>query len=246
MLTRPLFALLATIAAMMVAGTERWPVCAQSRTSVDLELILAVDTSASVDRREYNLQVEGLVRAFQDPGVIAAIKSTGSNGIAVAVLHWSSANQQQLVVPWTRLRSGIDALKFSASIAKAGDRKFVGSTGIGAAVLAAERSIRRNTFEGRRKSIDVSGDGPNNSGVLPSFVRNQVVAAGVTINGLTILNESPFLDRYYRREVIGGPNSFVMAVKDYQDVVDGMRRKLIREISTAIADAGPSQLIRLE
>ncbi|MGI9463778.1 MAG: DUF1194 domain-containing protein [Aestuariivirgaceae bacterium] len=246
MLTRLLFVLLATIAAVMAGGASCRPAHAQGLTAVDLELLLAVDTSASVDRREYDLQVEGLVRAFQDPGVVAAIKSTGSNGIAVALLHWSSANQQHLVVPWTRLRSGIDAFKFSASIAKASARQFVGSTGIGGAVLAGERSIRRNRFEGRRKSIDVSGDGPNNSGVLPSFVRDQVVAAGVTINGLTILNESPFLDRYYRREVIGGPNSFVMTVKDYEDVVEGMRRKLIREISTAIADAGPPLPIRLE
>ena len=111
---------------------------------------------------------------------------------------------------------------------------------IGGALLAAERAIRTNEFEGRRKSIDVSGDGPNNSGVIPSIIRDRVVDAGVTINGLAILNESPFLDRYYRREVIGGPNSFVMTLADYEDFVDGMRRKLIREISSALAQAGPS------
>ena len=213
-------------------------------TEVDLELVLAVDTSASVDGREYNLQMEGLVRAFQDPGVIAAIKSTGSRGIAVTLLHWSSANQHRLVVPWTQLRSAHDVLQFSAKIAKIGQREFIGSTGIGGALLYAERTIRRNQFEGRRLSIDVSGDGPNNSGVIPSIVRDQIIAAGVTINGLAILNESPFLDRYYRREVIGGPNSFVMTVKDYSDLVDGMRRKLIREISTAIAGVGHKTLRR--
>lgn len=232
--------------AVNFAGKE--PAYSQSRTAVDLELVLAVDTSASVDEREYNLQMEGLVRAFQDPGVIAAIKSTGVNGIAVTLMHWSSANQQYLAVPWTRLRSGIDALKFSARIAESGERRFIGSTGIGGALLFAERTIRRNQFEGRRKSIDVSGDGPNNSGVIPSIVRDEVVATGITINGLTILNESPFLDRYYRREVIGGPNSFVITVKDYEDVVDGMRRKLIREIATAIAgtDLPAGNPIRLE
>ncbi len=203
---------------------------------VDLELLLAVDTSASVDGREFNLQMEGLARAFRDPGVIAAIKSTGSNGIAVAVMQWSSANQQQLILPWTQLRNGQEARAFSDRIASITQRRFIGSTGIGGALRAGERQIRRNEFDGRRRSIDVSGDGPNNSGVVPSIIRDQVVATGITINGLTILNESPFLDRYYRREVIGGPNAFVMTVADYQAVVEGMRRKLIREISSAIAD----------
>ncbi len=237
----PILAL--AISLVLTQGTSRSPAHAAG-TVVDLELVLAVDTSASVDGREYNLQMEGLVRAFQDPGVIAAIKSTGSNGIAVTLMHWSSANQQRLIVPWTQLRSGFDALQFAGRIAEVGQRQFIGSTGIGGALLNAERAIRRNKFEGRRKSIDVSGDGANNSGVIPSIVRDQVVAAGVTINGLAILNESPFLDRYYKREVIGGPNSFVMTVADYEDLVDGMRRKLIREISSAVADAAPQKLRR--
>ena len=242
MLAKSLIVVLAAIMAFPLSTPQQSALAAG--TPVDLELVLAVDTSASVDGREYNLQMEGLVRAFQDPGVIAAIKSTGSNGIAVTLLQWSSANQHKLVVPWTRLRTGYDALQFSARIAEISQRQFIGSTGIGGALLYAERTIRRNQFDGRRKSIDVSGDGPNNSGVIPSIVRDQVIAAGVTINGLAILNESPFLDRYYRREVAGGPNSFVMTVKDYEDLVDGMRRKLIREISSAIADAGSRTLSR--
>lgn len=242
MLARSFITML-VVALALTLGTSR-QIAQAAGTTVDLELVLAVDTSASVDGREYNLQMEGLVRAFQDPGVIAAIKSTGSNGIAVTLLHWSSANQHKLVVPWTRLRSGYDALQFSAKIAEISQRQFIGSTGIGGALLYAERTIRLNQFDGRRKSIDVSGDGPNNSGVIPSIVRDQVVAAGVTINGLAILNESPFLDRYFKREVIGGPNSFVMTVADYPDLVEGMRRKLIREISSAIADAGSKTLRR--
>jgi hypothetical protein len=242
MLARSLITALA-VALAFTLGTSRQTAQAAG-TTVDLELVLAVDTSASVDGREYNLQMEGLVRAFQDPGVIAAIKSTGSNGIAVTLLHWSSANQHKLVVPWTRLRTGYDALQFSAKIAQVSQRQFIGSTGIGGALLYAERTIRLNKFDGRRKSIDVSGDGPNNSGIIPSIVRDQVVAAGVTINGLAILNESPFLDRYFKREVIGGPNSFVMTVADYPDLIEGMRRKLIREISSAIADAGSNTLRR--
>lgn len=230
-----LLALLMVAAVLLVRSDGARPVMAAGQIPVDLELVLAVDTSASVDDQEYDLQMKGLVQAFQDPAVIAAIKTTGARGIAVGLVQWSSANQQRLMVPWTRIRSGAEAFSFAAQIAAIGERQFTGSTGIGSALQFAERSIRRNRFEGARKSIDVSGDGPNNSGIFPSLARGPVIAAGVTINGLAILNEAPVLDLYYRRDVIGGPGAFVMTVKDYDSMVKGMRRKLIREISAAIA-----------
>ena len=211
------------------------PAAAQELVPVDLELVLAIDTSASVDRREYDLQMEGVVRAFRDPAVAAAIRTTGPTGIAVTVVHWSSAHQQRKVVPWTQIRSGFQASAFADSIAARQQRLYTGSTGVGSALTFGERTIRTNRFDGRRKTIDVSGDGVNNSGPLPEFVRDRVVEAGVTINGLAILNESPFLDRYYERLVIGGPGSFVMSVAKYEQVVEALRNKLIREIASATA-----------
>lgn len=208
---------------------------AQETVAVDLELVLAIDTSASVDRREYDLQMEGIVRAFRDPAVAAAIQSTGRRGIAVTVVHWSSSHQQRRVVPWTQLTNALQARAFARAVEQRARRLYTGSTGIGGALQYGERIIRRNRFEGRRKTIDISGDGINNSGVLPDYVRNQVIDSGVTINGLVILNESPFLDRYYEAQVTGGAGSFVMTVNEYEDVIDAMRKKLIREIASATA-----------
>lgn len=218
-------------AVLALSGTLR----AQESIAVDLELVLAIDTSASVDRREFDLQMEGIVQAFRDPAVVAAIRSTGRQGIAVTVVHWSSSHQQRRIVPWTQLTNGLQASAFARAIERGAQRLFTGSTGVGGALLYGERIIRRNQFDGRRKTIDISGDGINNSGVLPGFVRDRVTKAGITINGLVILNESPFLDRYYESEVIGGAGAFVMAVDDYDDVIEAMRRKLVREIASATA-----------
>lgn len=212
-----------------------------AKTRVDLELALAVDTSASVDGREYKLQLEGLVRAFRDPAVIAAIRGTGAAGIAVTLYHWSSASQQEQIVPWMQVRDRASAHAFSRAIAANYGRRFTGSTGIGDAVRFGSILIRRNRFEGRRKSIDVSGDGRNNSGIPPRLVRDSVVAEGITVNGLAILDDEPFLFHYYVSDVIGGVGAFAMTVERYEDIVDGMRKKLLREISISIAEAGDGE-----
>ena len=209
---------------------------ARGGTTVDLELVLAVDTSASVDQREYNLQMEGLIRAFRDPAVIAAVRGTGPDGIAVTLVQWSSAGEQKQVVPWTRVFDAVSAEAFADAIAKSRTRQFGDSTGIGAVLQFGERLIRRNRFEGRRKSIDVSGDGTNNSGIPPSLVRELVVASGVTINGLAILGENPELHTYYARNVIGGAGAFVLTVDNYEDIIAGTRAKLLREISVSVAN----------
>ena len=138
---------------------------AQSMKRVDLELVLAVDTSGSVDSNEYQLQIEGLIQAFRDPAVIAAIIGTSAvGGVAATVVHWSSVNDQAQIVPWTVLTNENSAHAFSDAIAAARSRSFADSTGIGGVLQYSERLIRRNRFVGRRKSIDVSGDGSNNSG----------------------------------------------------------------------------------
>ena len=209
---------------------------ANSQTRVDLELVLAVDTSGSVDSSEFELQIEGLVRAFRDPAVIAAIIGTGpTGGVAATVVHWSSVNDQAQIIPWTVLSDEASAMAFAAAIAVDVRRSFSDSTGIGGVLQYAERLIRRNRFEGRRKSIDVSGDGINNSGIPPRLVRNMVVDEGITVNGLTILTDEPFLHRYFAKNVIGGAGAFVMTVSSYAEIVTGMRNKLLREISINIA-----------
>ncbi|MHA1165430.1 MAG: DUF1194 domain-containing protein [Alphaproteobacteria bacterium] len=213
---------------------------AQSMTRVDLELVLAVDISGSVNSSEFDLQIEGLVQAFRDPAVIAAIIGTSAaGGVAATVVHWSSVNDQKQIVPWTRLTDTLSAHAFAAAIAANRDRVFADSTGIGGALQYSERLIRRNRFAGRRKSIDVSGDGSNNSGIPPGLVRNMVVDEGITVNGLTILTDEPFLHHYFAKNVIGGAGAFVVTVSGYADIVAGTRNKLLREISVNIA-AAPS------
>ena len=204
---------------------------------VDLELVLAIDTSASVDASEYRLQMEGIRLAFQDPAIISAIRSTGPTGIAVTVVHWSSASQQKQIVPWTKINSEASAFAFSRQISASFQREYADSTGIGSVLQFGERLIRRNQFEGRRKSIDVSGDGINNSGVQPHYAREDVVAEGITINGLAILSDNPYLFQYFDNEVIGGPGAFVLTVNSYDDIVEGTRNKLLREISVAVSQA---------
>ena len=218
------------------------PTPLDARTKVDLELVLAVDTSGSVDMLEYKTQMEGLIRAFQDPAVIAAIHGTGPNGIAVTLVHWSSAGEQKQIVPWTQVKDTVTAHAFSDAIAARPARTFNDSTGIGAVLQFGERLIRQNRFEGRRKSIDVSGDGNNNSGIPPQLIREAVVASGVTINGLTILDENPHLHFYYARNVIGGAGAFVMTVESYVDIIAATRAKLLREISVSIANRPENNL----
>ncbi len=212
------------------------PSSAQTMTRVDLELVLAVDTSGSVDSNEYKLQIEGLVLAFRDPAVIAAIIGTSAaGGVAATLVHWSSANEQEQTVPWTVLKNEQTAHDFADAIAAAPTRRFSDSTGIGGVLRYSERLIRRNRFVGRRKSIDVSGDGANNSGIPPGLVRDMVTDEGITVNGLTILTDEPHLHHYFAENVIGGAGAFVMSVNDYADIVIGMRNKLLREISINIA-----------
>ena len=233
---RPSVAWMALAVLLSALVTPHGSPHAQTMKRVDLELVLAVDTSGSVDSKEYQLQIEGLVQAFRDPAVIAAIIGTSATGgVAATVVHWSSSNEQEQIVPWTVLKNEDSALGFADAIAAAPTRSFSDSTGIGGVLQYSERIIRRNRFAGRRKSIDVSGDGSNNSGIPPWLVRDMVTDEGITVNGLAILTDEPYLHDYFAENVIGGAGAFVMTVNDYADIVIGTRNKLLREISINIA-----------
>lgn len=228
---------------MIVVALVAMAIPVKSQIRVELELVLAVDTSGSVDSQEYQLQMEGLVKAFRDPAVIAAIIGTRpTGGVAVTAVHWSSVNEQVQMVPWTVLRDAESALAFSAALEAASRRKFGDSTGIGGVLRYAERLIRLNPYEGRRKSIDISGDGSNNSGIPPALVRDMVTESGITVNGLTILTDEPHLHHYYVKNVIGGVGAFVMTVANYTDIVLATRNKLLREISINVAGL-PQEII---
>jgi len=212
----------------------------ESARGIDLELVLAVDASSSVSPDEFNLQMRGLAQAFRHPAVLAAIQAAGDLGIVVNLVQWSDNLKQRVAVDWTRVIDETSAITFAEEI-EATPRFLVGGgTAIGGALSFAMRQFDRNPYEGRRKVIDLSGDGRTNQGARPSDIRDAAVASGITINGLAILNEDAFVDRYYSFNVIGGTGAFVMTASSYEDFADAILAKLIREIAgVPIADLEP-------
>jgi hypothetical protein len=208
---------------------------ARARTAVEVALVLAVDSSASVNYQEFSLQMQGIANAFRDPAVIATIQASGPNGIAVCLLQWSGAVDMAVVAGWTQVRNADEAERFAVYVETAGRVPSPAGTAIGLALRAARWTLAEAPFDAVRRIIDVSGDGRANFGVLPDSERDAAVADGITINGLAILNEEPELDAYYEAHVIGGPGSFAMVAKDYQDFARAIRLKLLRELGGAVA-----------
>jgi len=213
----------------LLLGAE--PCLAQGRRPVDLELVLAVDTSSSVSPGEFNLQMQGLADAFRSPDVQSAIPLAGDLGIAVAMVQWSDNRKQTVAIDWRMVRDPGSAEAFAREIDNTPRFLIGGGTAIGGAVNFSAHQLRINGFEGRRKVIDVSGDGRTNQGSNPATARDDAVAQGITINGLAILNEDGLVDRHYLANVIGGTGSFVMNADDYSDFARAILEKLIKEIA---------------
>jgi len=207
------------------------PGLAQGRQPVDLELVLAVDSSSSVSSSEFNLQMQGLAGAFRSPDVHGAIEAAGDLGIAVAMVQWSDNRKQTVAIDWRMVRDRDSAEAFAREIDNTPRYLIGGGTAIGGAVNFSAHQLRINSFQGRRKVIDVSGDGRTNQGSNPARARDDAVADGITINGLAILNEDGLVDRHYLANVIGGTGSFVMNADDYSDFARAIVEKLIKEIS---------------
>lgn len=205
---------------------------------VDLELILAVDVSGSMDRGEQALQRHGYVEAFLHPEVIAAIRSGPYGRIAAIYVEWAGPGLQRISLPWTLIETATDAEDFAAGVAEVPPTRFRG-TSISAALSFTAPLFDDNGFEGLRRVIDVSGDGPNNAGAPVDLARDAAVTDGIIINGLPIqlAPGGPFglgagdLATYYRNCVIGGPGAFVIPVTEEEQLLEAIRRKLILEIA---------------
>lgn len=209
------------------------PANALDRRVVNLELLLLIDVSASVDDAEFRLQSAGLAAAFASPAVLDAIRSISRGGMAVSVVQWADHAHQEVVVDWTYVSREADALKLARQIAEMPRRIHGGHTALGDALAYALHAINANPYSGLRRVIDLSGDGRSNDGRSLSRTRDDVLDSGITINGLAILNEIPLLGKYFSKHLIGGDAAFMMTARDYSDFADAIRRKLVREIRSA-------------
>ncbi len=231
--------LLAWLGIVLLGGLPNMAL-AQSGRPVDLELVLAVDSSSSVSAEEFDLQMRGLAEAFSSPAVVQAIQAAGDLGVAVSLVQWSDNRKQTLAIDWTMVTDETSALGFSAEIGNTPRFLVGGGTALGGALAFSMRQFETSGYQGRRKVIDVSGDGRTNQGAHPARIRDLAVAAGITVNGLAILNEDLYVDRYYLYNVIGGTGAFVMTADDYEDFAQAILQKLIKEIAGVPIAARPA------
>lgn len=211
---------------------------AQDLREVDLELFLAVDVSRSMSPAELEIQRRGYAQALQSDEVIARITGGLIGEIALTYVEWAGAGTQNVVVPWTLVDSPEAARKIAADITNHFDPS-LRRTSISGALLYARNSIASNEFTGLRRVIDISGDGPNNQGLLAPVARDRVLADGIIINGLPLMTEDilserwgiPDLDVYYENCVIGGPGAFVLPVLGWDAFEAAVKRKLLLEIA---------------
>ncbi len=221
------------LTAWLVAGPF-WtgPAIAQRPRAVDLELALVVDASGSIDDAETRLQRKGYADALANPRVQRAVGSGFLRSISVAYIEFAGPDCTRLSVPWTRISDRASAVAFGNAIL-AKDRIYCpGGNAIGEAVAFAAGSIRTNGFDGTRRVIDVSGDGPNTIEPPIEPVRDAAVKSGIVINALAIYRPiHPDLPEYYRQYVTGGPGSFVIRAESRKTFAEAILRKLVREIA---------------
>jgi Protein of unknown function (DUF1194) len=221
---------------LAVAG----PAAAQG-LPVDIELVLAVDVSGSVDEREYALQMIGIAEALRLPEVGELIASHDF-GVALTLVHWSGGHINRQVVPWRLLRGGTDARRFAEEVEKVHRSNWANQTALGHAIQFCVKLVDSNAFAGRLRRIDLSGDGRNNSGIAPAIARDAALARHITVNGLPILDGDPGLGDYFTAFVAGGEDAFVITAETYQDFAKAFRAKLLRELSPKLAKRGNRQV----
>jgi hypothetical protein len=235
---------ISTLVASLLAVTVLYPAATFAADNVDLLLVLAADVSRSIDVAKFQLQRDGYTTAIADPRVVDAIRSGRNGRIAVMFIEWSGVAAQKVVVDWTAIGDAKSAKGFGDRLAEA-PRSFADRTSISGALEFAMEQLGRSPFASSRRIIDVSGDGTNNAGPDVGPVRDEAVAKGITVNGLTILSANTMswnpdhtnppggLENYYRNNVIGGPGSFVMVAKDFNSFGQAIINKLMAEVALA-------------
>jgi Protein of unknown function (DUF1194) len=202
-----------------------------AQQEVDLELVLALDVSGSVDAEEYALQTEGLARAFESLEILSAIKRAGGRGISVAIVQWSSSDEQWVALDWTFLQEAPQLSVFAGRLREMPRRYIAGDTVLSNAMKFSGLLFEAGAYVSRRRVIDVSGDGGVENLGLTRAARNGLVLEGIVINGLAIETDVGNLTEFFRDHVIGGKDAFVISVDSYPDFETAILRKLIREIA---------------
>ncbi len=205
---------------------------------VDVELVLAVDISYSMDFDELALQREGYITALTSKDFIDAVRNGPHGKIAITYIEWAGSHEQTIVVPWTLIDGKASAEAFAAKLQAAPIRRTY-RTSISSGLLFSAAQFGTADFKGLRRVIDVSGDGTNNQGPLIETTRDEIVAKGIVINGLPLQLKAPAgsmldiadLHVYYEDCVIGGTGSFVVPVRDRSQFINAVRQKLIMEVS---------------
>ena len=204
---------------------------------VDVELVLGVDTSRSMDFDELALQREGYARALEHPSFIHVIRTGLHQKIAVTYFDWGGPGYHDVILPWTIINSEDDAAQ-AAAILRAAEIKNLRGTGISGAIVKGIEQIEANDIQSDRQIIDISGDGPNNVGIPVTQARDQAAAKGIEVNGLPLMLKQPGstynirdLDIYYQDCVITGPTAFVILVEDVDRLATSILRKLVLEVA---------------
>ena len=200
---------------------------------VDLRLVLAVDSSGSIDDGEFILQRWGYANAFRNPRVIGAIRSGVHQAIAVTYIEWSGPGIQVTIADWTLIKDAATANRFADRL-EAVPRAMISGNGtaVGEAIVMAAAHFDDTNFNSPRLVIDISGDGPTTRGRPASWARDKVVAQGITINGLPVIDmRYPNLELFFLDNVIGGPGAFAIPAYGFKDIAAAVLSKLIREIA---------------
>jgi Protein of unknown function (DUF1194) len=209
-----------------------------STPSVDVELILAVDVSYSMDLDELAVQREGYAQAIMSKEFLQALKSLPNGKISVTYFEWAASSDQKIIIPWRLIDGPETADAVAEEILKTPIRR-ASRTSISGAIYFAMPLFDENPYKGARRVIDISGDGPNNNGAPVTGAREMALSKGIVINGLPIMVKEPSystmdidnLDWYYEDCVIGGPGSFVVAIKDREKFKEAIRAKLLLEVA---------------
>jgi hypothetical protein len=206
--------------------------------SVDVELILAVDVSYSMDMDELAIQREGYAQAIVSREFLQALKSLPNGKVAITYFEWAASSDQKIIIPWRVIDGPETADAVSNEIMKTPIRR-ASRTSISGAIYFAMPLFDENPYKGLRRVIDISGDGPNNNGAPVLGAREEALSKGIVINGLPIMVKEPSystmdidnLDWYYEDCVIGGPGSFVVSIKDREKFKEAIRTKLLLEVA---------------